>query len=239
MKRNLDLEIVTWIGGLGAAAVDHVSEHFGISRSWAYGRLAALVRHGLLEKHRVLAARPALYLATRRGLVWSELSELRSFALAASSFEHAWRIADAAVALAAGLPGWRILSVREILAEERRRGTLVASARVRARSRDGDLGERHRPDLALLSPGGRVAAIEVELSVKRRASLVAICNGWARTRHVAAVYYLTTRATAGPLAWAVQKTRAEDRVTILALEETEEIVRRERAAAKEDADAPR
>lgn len=228
MKRELDFEIVDWIGRLGAAGIDHVREHFGISRKWAQNRIQTLVTGGLLVQRRILIQRPALYAATRKGLRWCRLDELRVRRVCATQFEHEWQIADAAVALTAGLPDWRVLSEREIRWHERERRELLASARVG--SRGGDVPALHRPDLALLSPAGRVVAIEVELSVKVPPALLTICNGWARARHVDAVYYLASPHAARAVGRAVKKTRAEDWITILPLRQTAEVLRLEREA---------
>lgn len=229
MKRSLDLEIVDWIGRLGAAGINHVMEHFGISHRWAQSRLRELAAGGLLVQHRILVQRPALYAATRKGLRWCRLDGRDVRRVCATQFEHGWQIATAAVALTAGLPSWRVLSEREIRWHEREQRELLASARVG--SRGGDVPALHRPDLALLSPAGRVVAIEVELSVKIPSALVTICNGWARARHVDAVYYLASPAAARAVGRAVKKTRAEDWVKILPLEQTAEVLRLERGAA--------
>ena len=229
MQATLDSEIVSWIGRLGAAGVRHVMARFGISRKWAFDRLTPLVRDGLLTQHRLLHGRPGLYVATRKGLRWGGLTGLRVFTITPSRFEHAWQIADVAVAVARGLPDWLVLSDREILRHERQQRELLASVRVG--SRGGGVAALHRPDLALISPRGRVVAVEIELSLKRRSSLVAICGGWARARHVDAVYYLATAAPTRGVGWAAKKTRAEGRLKILPLGQTAEIVRLEREAA--------
>ncbi len=130
----------------------------------------------------VLFRKPGVYAATAAGLRWRGLERLGVHQVRPGGYEHAWEVAQAAVELHRGLPGWEAISEREIRAHERDEGELLASARV------GELpGGRpalHRPDLALRSPRGRLVAVEVELSVKARARLVAICRGWARARHV-------------------------------------------------------
>jgi hypothetical protein len=78
----------------------------------------------------------------------------------------------------------------------------------------------HRPDLALVDDRGGVSAVEVELSVKASARLVAICRGWGRSRHVRRVFYLAAPAAERAVRRAVQETRTEDRVIVLPLTET-------------------
>jgi hypothetical protein len=69
-------------------------------------------------------------------------------------------------------------------------------------------------------PRGGVLAVEVELSIKAPACLAAICRGWARARHIDGVYYLAAPSVEGALARAIRETRAEDRITVLPLEDT-------------------
>lgn len=126
MQTERDSQIVGWIGGLGAAGAEHVMARFGMGRSWAYGRLRLLVRDGLLAQHRVLYGRPGLYVATRPGLRWRGQGGLGVYRVAPGAFEHAWQVAGVAVALAGGLPSWRVLSDREIRWSERQEQELLA-----------------------------------------------------------------------------------------------------------------
>jgi hypothetical protein len=218
MQTERDAEIVGWVGRLGAAGAEHVMARFGMGRSWAYERLGQLVEGRLLEQRMLLFRRPGVYAATAAGLRWRGLERLGVHQVRPGGYEHAWEVAQAAVELHRGLPGWEVLSEREIRAYERDEGELLASARV------GELpGGRpalHRPDLALRSPRGRLVAVEVELSVKARARLAAICRGWARARHVDGVYYLACPQAARAVSRAVRETRAEEQITVLALDET-------------------
>ncbi len=105
----------------------------------------------------------------------------------------------------------------------------MASARVGALP--GGRPALHRPDLALVSPAGRVVAVEVELSVKARARLQAICTGRARARHLRHVYYLAAPAAAGVVLRAVHETRGQERITVLALDDTAALAAAEREGA--------
>jgi len=75
--------------------------------------------------------------------------------------------------------------------------------------------------------------VEVELSVKAARRLVAICRGWARARHVSHVYYLAAPAAARAVSRAVRETRAEDRITVLTLDEIGGLVRAELEEARD------
>lgn len=235
MQTDRDGRIVDWVGRLGAVGAEHAMRRFGMSRSVAYGRLNSLVRDGLLEHRLILYARPGLYVASSSGLRWQGNERLGKCSLSPGGFEHAWQVAQAAVEIERGLPGWPVLSEREIRALEADGGRLLASAQV------GRLADRpllHRPDLAVLRPGGLVTAIEIELSVKSASRLAAICRGWGRARHVERVFYLAAPGPARAVARAVRATRVEDRVQVLALQEasslTEALVSAEGAARERE-----
>jgi hypothetical protein len=121
--------------------------------------------------------------------------------LAPGSFEHAWHVASVAVALHGLLPGWRLVSEREVRVHEREERELLASVRLG----HGECAARHRPDLALIDPEGGVCAVEVELSVKSRVRLQAICTGYARARHLRHTFYLAAGAPARALARTVRE----------------------------------
>jgi hypothetical protein len=217
MQTEKDAGIVGWIGRLGAADAEHVMDRFAMGRSWAYARLSRLVKDGLLEQRTLLYRRPGLYLATADGLRWQGLGRLGVYRVSPGGFQHAQEVATAAVALHRALPGWEVLSEREIRVRESDRGELIASARL------GELpgGRRalHRPDLALVSPEGNVVVVEVELSIKAPRRLAAICRAWARARHISAVYYLTPSPVARAVERAITETRSEDRIVVLPIEE--------------------
>jgi hypothetical protein len=217
MHTEKDGELVAWVGRIGAAGAQHVMERFAMGRSWAYARLGGLVAGGLLEQRTLLYRRPGLYLATTEGLRWQGLLRLGVYRVSPGGFEHARQLATAAVALERGLPSWRVVGEREIRLEEADGGRLIASVSVG--QLPGGRPAVHRPDLALLSPQGRVVAVEVELSLKAPRRLAAICRAWARARHIDAVYYLATPAAARALARAIAETRAQERITVLALDD--------------------
>lgn len=232
MQTKRDGEIVDWLGRIGAGSVDHVSERFNMRPKAAYARLATLTRDGLLIRQNLLHARPGLYVATQTGLRWQGLSRLGIVRLNPGSFEHAWQVASAAVALERELPDWQILGEREFRALERDEGELIASARV---GRAGPRPMFHHPDLAAVSPSGRAVAVEVELSVKSAARLIKICRDWGRARHLGHVYYLSApAATTRAVRRAIETAKVGDAVTVLALEGVAALAARERTAGCTD-----
>lgn len=214
MQTRRDAEIVDWIGRLGAAGAEHVMRRFGMSRSTAYERLNLLTKDGLLEHHGVLFARPGMYTATSAGLRWQGLGHLGLGRVRPGGFEHAWQVVQIAVELYLSLPGWEILSERELRAIEADSDELFASVQVGQVSGHPLL---HRPDLVLASPGTRIVPIEVELSVKSSSRLAAICRGWARARHINSVYYLAAPGPGRAVQRAVRAANATDRVNVLSL----------------------
>jgi hypothetical protein len=216
MQTEKDAGIVGWIGRLGAADAEHVMDRFAMGRSWTYARLSRLVKDGLLEQRTLLYRQPGLYLATADGLRWRGLQRARCLQGQPQRVSARPGVATAAVALHRVLPaGWEVLSEREICVQESDQGELIASARL------GELpGGRpalHRPDLALITPGGSAVAVEVELSVKAPRRLAAICRAWARARHISGVCYLAPPAVARAVERAVAETRSEDRIVVPAV----------------------
>jgi hypothetical protein len=173
----------------------------------------------LLQLRTLLHREPGLYVATAEGLRWQGLERLGVCRVGASGFVHAWEVAGAAVALQRGFPGRTVLSEREIRVLERDEGRPVASAKL-AELPSGR-AFLHRPDLAVVSPGEPVIAVEVELSPKAPRRLEEICRAWARARHVEVVYYLAARAPARGLERAIARVRAGDRITAIPLEDVQ------------------
>jgi hypothetical protein len=229
MQTDRDAAIVEWVGRIGAAGAGHVMGWFSMGRSWAYARLGRLVADGLLEQRTLLYRQPGLYLATAEGLRWRGLERLGVFSIGAGSFQHSREVAAVAVALHKGLDSWGLVSERELRVAEAERGGLIASAQVGGLP--GGRTALHRPDLAIVSPDGGVAAVEVELSVKASRRLLAICRGYARARHIEHVYYLAAPAAARAVARAVAETRAEDRITVFALDDIDAVIAVESAGA--------
>jgi hypothetical protein len=222
VQTELDGEIVSWIGRVGGAGAEHVMARFGMGRSWAYRRLSRLVRDRLLEHVMLLHRVPGLYVASREGLRWRGLERLGFFRVSPGGFAHASEVARVAAIVEPGLPCWRVLSDRELRVIEADDGRETGSVKVGELPGGGAL--LHRPDLALVSPTGKAIAVEVELSVKARRRLQAICRGYARARHLDRVYYLATPAAGRAVERAVADVRAQDRITVLALDDVEPLL---------------
>ncbi len=233
MQTERDSEIVSWIGGLGAAGAEHVMAEFGMSRSIAYQRLNSLTCDGLLEHHTVLYGRPGMYTATLAGLRWKGIGHLGVFSVRPGSFEHAWQVAHTAVGLGRAMPDWEVMSERQLRSAESEFGKLLASIQVGKATTGAKL---HRPDLVLTCKRGLVVPIEVELSTKSASRLTAICRGWARARHINTVYYLAAPGPARAVARAIHTTNTADRIRVLDLNDIPTLANEQYTA--EDHDQP-
>jgi hypothetical protein len=217
MQTKKDAEIVSWLGRIGAASAEHVMARFGMGRSWAYARLSRLVGDGLLEQRTLLYRTPGMYIATAEGLRWTFLERLGVYRVGPGGFAHAAEVASAAVALHSALPKWGQLTERELRLSEADEAKLIAS--VSLGELPGGRAALHRPDLALTRRGNEVVAIEVELSIKAPRRLQAIARAYARARYLDHVYYLATAPAARAVGRAVNEVRAQDRITVLALDD--------------------
>ena len=221
MVTDRDRAIVEWIGRLGAAGAADVMARFGMGRTAAYRRLAALVDQGLLATARLLHGEPALYVATREGLVWARLARLEPCRVGVASARHFALCAQLAVVLERTEPTYWVWSEREVRVAELEAGGAVASAEV-GRLPDGRPRLR-RADLILMpyeQSGRRPVAVEVELAVKWARRLEAICRAWARCRLVDHVRYYASPAAARAVARAVERVQAHDVIEICSLDET-------------------
>jgi hypothetical protein len=217
MQTERDAEIVRWLGQIGAASAENVMARFHMGQSWAYGRLSRLVRDGLLEQKTLLHRRPGLYIATTEGLRWTLQERFGVYRVSAGGFAHAAELANLAIQLYLALPQWGQMSERELRIAESDGEKLIAS--VKLGELRGGRPALHRPDLALIGGEGHVLAIELELSIKAPRRLQAICRAYARSRHLAHVYYLATPGVQRAVARAVAEVRAEDRIAVLALDD--------------------
>jgi hypothetical protein len=81
------------------------------------------------------------------------------------------------------------------------------------------------------SPSAPPVAVEIELTIKGSARLLAICRAWARARCVAGVIYVVSPQAARPVATAIEQAGAAGRVVLLALESLDGLPPRESTVA--------
>jgi hypothetical protein len=220
MLTDRDRAIVEWLGRLGAAGAGDVMARFSMGRSQAYARLRALVDAALVEPRRLLCGLPALFVATREGLVWARLARFEPCRVSASTATHWALCTRLAVALEHAEPDYRVWSEREVRVAELDAGHAIASARL-GRLPDGRPRLR-RADLVLMprDEHRQPIAVEVELAVKGARRLEAICRAWARCRLVESVRYYASPAAARAVERAVERVHAHDVIEIYSLKET-------------------
>lgn len=198
MITQRDIAILEWIGRQGAAQTDHVMTRFQMGRTAAYRRIGELVDYQLLRRHRVLYHDGGLLTATAEGLRAAGLQQLRPARISLAQVPHMIISATLAAQLEPLLEDHKLLTDREHRAAENATGRPVGSA-ITGPLNDG-LSKLHRPDFVLVE-GGRVIAIEIELTLKTRARLERILRGYMRNQNVAAIRYHAPR----PVAVAVQR----------------------------------
>ncbi len=225
------IALVRWAAGLGAVTAEAVAEHLGVSVASARGRLAAAEGERLLERHRPLTGRPALYTVTRAGLRAAGVRGLDPCRVSASNALHLIECARVAAALGRCYPDHRVQGERELRSEEHECRRALASAelgrgaqgdRLGAHSPEGWVGQpHHRPDLVLwpIDPAaGLPVAVEVELTIKAPERLAAICLAWARARCVAGALYLASPEVERAVQRAIDRAHAHERVVVVPLE---------------------
>lgn len=213
-----DLDLVRWIGRIGAVTIDQLMTRFRLGQSVAYDRIAACVTAGLLNRSAVVYEAPAFLTATRGGLELVGLG-LPEVLVSTALARHHHVCGEVAIWLEERHGPQSVLSVRELVFEERLTGRPIASAKV------GELASGqprlHRPDFAILGPTAN-RAIEVELTPKAPVRLDRIIRSWRRSRCVEEVTYICAPgATRRAVERAIRRTRSEEDVRVLGLEEIE------------------
>lgn len=213
------LAILRWTVRLGAVTPEAVAEHGGWTLASARARLLAAERAGLLRGRRVLAGGPALYTATRAGLRASGLRGFEPCRVSVANAPHAIECARVAAALERAYPDHRVMGERELRRDEREAGAPLASASLGRGPGGAPL--LHRPDVVLWPQRASEqlpVAVEVELTVKAPRRLLEICRAWARCRCVAGTLYLASEPVRGPLARAIERAHAGERIALVGLD---------------------
>lgn len=220
------LAILSWTARLGAVTAEALARREACTPASARARLLALVRAGLVSRQQLLAGAPSLYTVTRAGMRACGVRGIEPARVSVAGAAHAIACAAAAAALKRAYPDHTLMGERELRREERAAGAPLASACLRAGGGEQLL---HRPDLVLWPHGASQqlpVAIEVELTVKAPQRLLKICRAWARCRCVAGTLYFAAADVQRPLARALARAEAGERVVLLGLDALEEDGRR-------------
>lgn len=210
--RTRDQELVRFVGRHGVVTVEHVMEAMDVGRTAAYGRVAACIEGGLLERLAILRSEPSLLRATRSGLRYAGLG-LPVAAVSPGGVRHSLACASVAQRVVRTKGQDAVMTERELVLAEQIEGKAIASAEV-GKLRGGR-ARLHRPDLVVLG-GEEKIAVEVELTPKAPHRLDELIRAWRRALCVKEVHYLCAPGqTHRAVERAVARVRAEWKVSVI------------------------
>jgi|GEM_PF-1254710 len=219
--------MIAWADALGAITAEALAEREELSTDVARKRLDEAVELGFLDRHSVLVGHSELYVASTAGrqlahkhadaggYSWPE--GMRKARVTIKQARHTIARASVVAALERRYPDHRIISERELHREESQQGRRLASVEIRRRGET----ESHFPDAVIWppSPPGEQPplpiAVEVELTLKWKEELTAICRAFARCQRIeAVVYYTDTTKVAEKLFDAIEELKAEEMIAV-------------------------
>jgi hypothetical protein len=223
---------IAWTTALGAITPEALSERDALSLAVAKERLDEAVGLGLMDKHSVLVGYSDLYTATIAGRKlarkhadvggYSYPDGLRTARVTIKEARHTIACASVAAALERRYPDHRVIGERELHRDESSHKRRLASVEIR---RHGQV-RSHYPDLVIWppavagSPTPLPIAVEVELTMKSKEELTAICRAFARSRHIeGALYYAETTKIEERLFDTIEGLKAEEMVVVNPLSE--------------------
>ncbi len=221
---------LAWITALGAITPEALSKRDDSSVAVARESLDEAVELGLMERHSLLVGYSDLYTVTRSGRTearkhsdvggYSYPEGLRTARVTIRDARHTIACASVMAGLERAYPDYRVVTERELHCQERTQQRRMGSVSVR---RYGHT-RSHHPDLVLWGPptAGRPSplpiAVEVELTMKSREELTAICHAFARSCDIeAAVYFAETTKLEERLRDTVEVLNAEEMIVVLPL----------------------
>ncbi len=205
-----DLEVLEFVARFGVVPREVVALWAGTGRAVTAARERRLREAGLIDVLPGFGESGRIVVCSRRGLRTVCRADLRIAAFSPATLRHSSVAARVGAQLE--LTGHRVLSEREILAQERIEGERVFSVRRL-------YGSFHRPDLILL--GDPKEAIEVELSCKSPRRLDELLRLWRRAvarKQFGRVRYLCSPEALRCVERAVRRTRTAACVEIAPLE---------------------
>jgi hypothetical protein len=190
-----DLDLLGFAAAHRFVLAGQVEVWLGAHEVVAYRRLKGLVRAGLMIYERLFHARPGCYRVSTTGLAVIE-SSLPRPTIDLRTYRH--DIGAVWLWLAAGHSerGRRlqVLSERQMRSHDQRPDQGGASFAIPLGGyAPGGKPRAHFPDVVLVDEHGARTAFELELTLKSRSRLEAICAGYAADCRVERVVYLTDR----------------------------------------------
>ncbi len=211
-------ELLDWAARVGAVSAEALVVRERCSPASARARLSAAERAGLLAGTRPLADEPRLYALTPKGCRAASVAGRPPARIGPPGARHAAACARVAAVIERAYPDLSVSGEADLRARERAHGRPLASAALAGVHPAGVAV--HRPDLVLWPSSpliGLPVAIEVELTVKAPLRLRAICAAWGRTRCVSGVIYLVSPQAREPVVRAIQRSRAQRRIALVAV----------------------
>jgi ParB-like chromosome segregation protein Spo0J len=219
--------MIAWATALGAITAEALAERDQVSIAVAREYLGEAVGLELMERHSVLVGYPDLYTVTIAGRKLARKNAqaggyvypegLRTARVTIKDARHTIACASVVAALERRYPDHRVLVERELHREERSQRRRLASVNIRRHGRT----RSHFPDIVIWPPSAPEepaplpVAVEVELTLKSREELTAICRAWARARHVEAVlYYVETVKLEERLLDTIEELKVEDMIIV-------------------------
>jgi hypothetical protein len=222
--------MLAWATALGAITAEALSERDGLSTATAKDLLDEAVGLGLLARHALLVGYSDLYTVTSSGRTvarkhsdaggYSYPEGLRTARATIKDARHTIACASVMAALERRYPDYRVIAERELHREEHTQQRRLGSVSVR---RYGQT-RSHYPDIVLWPPptaGGPPPlpiAVEVELTMKSKEELTAICRAFARNRDIEVVlYFAETTKLEERLRDTVERLNAEEIIVVVPL----------------------
>jgi hypothetical protein len=201
--------MIAWTTALGAITAEASAERSELSIDAARDGLDEAAGLGLMEKHSVLVGYSDLYTPTNAGrrLARKHTSAgsyaypqgLRTARVTIKDARHTIACVSVVAALERRYRGHRVIGERELHRDESEQKRRLASVEVRRYNQK----RSHYPDVVIWPPGvpgepdPPPVGVEVELTLKSKEELTAICRGLARGVQIgqieAALYYAETR----------------------------------------------
>jgi hypothetical protein len=218
---------VAWATGMNAITPEALATRNELSIAVAREHLDEAVRLELMDRHALLVGYSDLYTATDYGRKLARKYEaiggysycpgLKKCRVSIGGARHLIACASVAAALERRYPDYRVIGELELRKEEREQRYPLISMDVPGQS----WKRLHSPDLVVWPPAEPgeppplPVAIEVELSLKKKEELTAICRGLAHARNIeATVYYAGDRKIEEKLLDVIEELQAEETIVV-------------------------
>ena len=219
--------MLAWTARLKAITPEALAERNAFSIAEAQEHLDVAVRLELMEQKSILVGYSALFTVTPYGRSiarkhadaggYTYPEGLRKCLITIGGARHMIACVSAAAALERRYPDHRICGEHELRKDEHEHGRRLITMDIQTRS-----GRRfHSPDLVIWPPSTPgeppplPVAVEVELNLKNKDELPAICRALARCRHIeGTVYFVENTKIEDRLLDVIEQLKAEETIVV-------------------------